>query len=93
MLPVVPSGFVVDAAELSGHVLRQAPAARAPGVFVHGLPTLDLEKMATPNKTTYVYEYVYIIYIYDIVILYSQTKCIDDVIIYIVHHIIIHMHV
>ena len=57
MLPVVPSGFVVDAAELSGHVLRQAPAARAPGVFVHGLPTLDLEKMATPNKTTYVYEY------------------------------------
>lgn len=64
MLPVVPSGFVVDAAELSGHVLRQAPAARAPGVFAHGLPTLDLEKMATPNKTTYVYEYVYIIYIY-----------------------------
>ena len=40
-----------------------------------------------------IYIYVYIIYIYDIVILYSQTKCIDDVIIYIVHHIIIHMHV
>ena len=101
MLPVVPSGFVVDAAELSGHVLRQAPAARAPGVFVHGLPTLDLEKMATPNKTTYEYEYVYniyiciyiYVYIYMTLSFYIQTKCIDDVIIYIVHHIITHMHV